>query len=341
MPSAMRLATLGFLTAWSVSASPTSVGGLSPRAQSISPTDLFTPNGSLTYPSNPLGPADFVVMDEVDAPMAINPFDYYMFIIDLISKLGLNDWDSRLPDAVNTFTNPHYPGITVAATATSDNSRLPQRYLLWALARLSYRLAFFGGSNAGVYTLRVQGRRVGRVMLIVAPINPSLLGHFTADLGQSMTKQVTQELESTSTNQDDKFATLVGNGEIRWTYEFYSDPLASLDVFMGTIGALVQAAEEPNQNIRMFVGSFPNYKAFHVWQSIDNPSTYTKAMLLQSIMNLAWYARNHTDFRPIMSGVYNSDNHMFAQGGYGDFPDPVASGGKANVTVSLRLAIGA
>ena len=322
MHTVMRFIFLSILLVFSVSASPAPVGNLVPRAQSIRQTQLGASNGSRSAdaPSLPWGPDEFEVIPIAEStPMP--PLDCYMFVIGLIAKLGLNDWNSNLPMQVNVWKNARYPGITVEAVPEAARQRLPQRYVFWALARIMNRLTF-GGFSGGVYKLTWYDLEIGSILFISGPVHQSISGYMSANLGQEVTNQTIQVVESTVVNQTDNSTSSIGvTEEVTWTYEFYGDPINQGDVFMGTIGALIQAAEYTNQNFDFFVGSFPRYRAIHTYLRKETPSRLSKEILLQTMVAVATHTQQQMNFHEMKTRISDSQG-LIATGGY--FSNPFA-----------------
>ena len=313
-PSRFVSLCLGLSSA--VFASPTPAGGLSLPIQNMATTSPIAVNGSLSLPNPPWGPDEFSVTRlSLRGPM--DPVACYTGVIELLAFLGLRDFEARLPSAVQSYRSPD---ILISVMGTGSGSRLPQKYVLWGLARIMNMLAL-DTFNGGIWGLHVHGAHVGRLVFISEPSPLSISASFTAGLDETVSNQTTEVLQST---------VIYSRNDIEWTHEFYGDLMTPTNVFMGTIGSIIQAAELPNQNVANFFGSFPGYRCFHAYVSHANPSRLSKQTLLRTMMNLTSEARQRSDFHEQKTRISDSRGEI-ASGGYFDPPVPLVD---SNISTS-------
>ena len=255
----------------------------------------------------------------------MNALDTYMFVIDLIAKLAINSWDEKLPHPYTLLTNPEYPDLSLAAAATSERTRLPQKYLFWGLARVMERLTRLGFVG-GAYDLLVQGRRVGSFTLISGSLSHAVAGNLAIDSG------LNQVVNPTALTQSANSIPIVSDETVTWTHEFGSRLLTPADVLMPAIGSLISAAEQYALGPQaLFIGYFKPYRALFAYRP-SSPAVWTKVLCINTIVIQVTYARDHSNWHEQKSQVENGTG-IIASGGY--FPIPLADiGGFLNVSTS-------
>ena len=285
-------------------------------AQPADPTSLSALNTSILSASGrPWGPDTFSfrVAPSRFSTTAMDPLDTYMFVIYLIAKLAPNDWEDRLPDAVVNFKNSQLPDLTLLATATSQRTRLPQRYLLWGLAHVM-NLLTRNGFVSGTYDLLVQGRRVGGFSLFSGPFVPPLAG--TVNVVSTTYTAVTPA----SSTQNSTLTATVGDTEITWTHEFRSNLMTPANILMPAIGSLIMAAEENGYTPQNpFLGSFRPYTAIFSYLPRSSSIAFTKMVCVDTIVDQVTYAWLHSNWHEQKTMVMNG-TELIASGGY--FPWP-------------------
>ena len=120
--------------------------------------------------------------------------------------------------------------------------------------------------------------------------------------------------------------TAVGVAQIIWEFESKGDPLPRNDLFMGLIGLLIWAARSSTQNFESFVGSFlSDYKAVSFFASTRQPSIFSKAILVNTLVATAKQLRQQTTFSE-MSIVVRDTQGVVVSGGVMDPPMPPVLG---------------
>ena len=248
--------------------------------------------------------------------------DCYVTVVQLLALLAVNDFDAQLPNKGNNYWRG--PNKTlISAHGITPHSRLPQKILMWALARIMH-LFVIEGFAGGVWQLELQGRRVGAIIFVQGDVGPSISSSFARVLGEVPTNMTIKALQPTVMDQT------VTNNDLTWTYEFTGDPMTAADVCMGTIGSLIFVAQRNYEDINDFVGSFPpRFKAISAYQSIVQPSRLNKKIIIQTMMNMVDRANSQNDWRP-QSTKISDRGGLFAKGLYVDTPVPSSN----SITVS-------
>ena len=236
----------------------------------------------------------------------------YMLAVKVLASLAVNDFEAQLPiQGINSWTGP--TGAIISAHGISTRSRLPQKILMWGLARVMNELVLHG-FNGGVWDLNIQGRKVGQLLFIYQSTDLSIANSFTADFGDRVPNLTTDALQPAVTTD-----LTVATGTVTWTYEFYGDLMTLADVYMGAIGALISVARENNQNKDMFVGFFPQYKAIYTYLAIGSPSRLNKRIIIQTIFNMVSRAQAQNNWHE-QKTVISDGQGQFASGGYIENP---------------------
>ena len=314
-----------------VFASPIAPGDLSTRAQPTDWTALIAANVSSLSASNPPWGPTYFTLDKVMPSSPVEGLDVYMAVINIIAKLALNGWEDRLPIGMNWFSSSEYPEITVSAKATSNRARLPQKYLLWALARITNELITESPSGAGIYALLVQGRKVGEVLLLSGPLGPPISAEWTVDLVSSLDSQMNEAATPTTLNQTDNSVGTVDltDTDLTWTFTFLEEEFLYSDVLMGTIGALICGAEQHSHG-GIFIGQFPHYKAIYVFIPVVL-DVFTKPVILDTVVKMVTRAHTQSNWHHQKMVLMNGTVDI-ASGGYTDFSPETITAGNLTLT---------
>lgn len=268
----MSLVLLSVLLALSVSASPTPLGNLQSRAQAPSlPIHILTQGNLSAYPSEPWGPPEFSV-DFASMHVPINKEAFFMIAISMVRELAVLDWNSRLPQGRVEFTLHRYPDLAISVKSLQIGNPLQRKYVLWGMARAMNQMIQARHLLSSIFQLKWRGQVLGSIFVIQKRAQ--------VDADYTVTN-----MTETAKEPKDVPAVSVGAGVVSWDFEYTRKELIMNDVVMGAIGAMVQAAELPNQNLNEFVGSFPQYNAFYLFTvsySVE-PSAFNKTILIRSI----------------------------------------------------------
>ena len=278
----------------------------------------------------PWGPDNFSIKIISATGATINSTNCYMFIIDLLSKLAIEDFNGNMPQTRNVFTNPQYPGIYSGAEARTGGRLLPRRYVFWGIARVMNHLVRHTNFRGGIFQLLFLGREVGKFVLTggIQTSDTISLETITSDFGSSILNSSTPSLEppsSPTASQDiNTTAIAVGQGTITYTHAFYGSLLSPKDVFMGAIGAMIQLAQDTQTVFTFFLGTFPGYKS--IYSTIAPSGTsLNKTMIVEIMVKTVQEAQQRNDFREQKCHVEES-GRLIASGGYLENPIPPPSG---------------
>jgi hypothetical protein len=194
------------------------------------------------------------------------------------------------------------PRLTIAVASTGHNLRLPLRYVLWAIARLWQDMVRTNDFRTSVTDVKWQGAKVGTMSII----------------NYRLEQPGTIPTNATSLPTTDPAAPQ--NAWIGFQYRSHGSLLPTADVYMGAIGALIQAAEltsarPPGQNIDRFEGGFPTYLATYSFESYVTPSRLSRLGLVASIVAATIYASEKNDWRELELNT-TLDGEVVARGGY-------------------------
>ena len=318
------------------------IAGSTSITQGKNITNPMGANQTLEFdPNLPWGPDEFSSVISIPSEVSMDSMNCYMFAIDLLSKLVAQDFNGNMPETMNSFTNAQYPGIFAGASARDGDRPLPRRYVLWALAR-TMNYVVTNGFRGGVFQIVFRGQDVGKLVLTgpIRSADQTLSSAIVADFGNSFMNStdqtsITQSPSPIQQMQNMTTAT-VGDEQLAWTHEFIEngDLMEPKDVFMGAIGSLVEVAQVSQDQIFIFVGGFPQYKAIYNFKaSTDSPIRLDHHILAQTIFNLAAEARRRMDFHEQKTTVKTS-GRLVASGGYIRNPMVSLVSDNLNVTTS-------
>jgi len=180
------------------------------------------------------------------------------------------------------------------------NLRLPLRYVLWAIARLWQDMVRTNDFRTSITDLKWQGAKVGTMSII----------------NYRLEQPATIATDATSLPATDPATPQ--NAWIGFQYRSHGSLLPTADVYMGAIGALIQAAEYTSGrpgNIDRFEGGFPPYQAAYFFESYVSPSKLSRLGLVASIMAATIYASEKQDWRELELNT-TLDGEVVARGGY-------------------------
>jgi len=288
---------VGSLLASSVSTSPMPVDALSVRAPNISATDA------------PWGPGDFniIVAGQGQNPLARKAC--YVSAVSMLAMQASQDFHDQLRWPWTAFTDARYPDLTILVAGAHASDRIPRRYVLWGMARLMNHLVSGNDFRDSFFLLRFQGSVVGSIYIGPPPQRVAQSG--TAD------KPLVVLEQSVVDQTNDTTATSISADVLSWRYQFYGRPLTMPDIFMGAIGALIEAAQPASdEKLQSFTGFFQPYMAIYHWVSTrTGPSSFTYGMLIRSIEASAMYAFDQMDFHQLRVRVFNGSQEI-GGGGY-------------------------
>ncbi|KAI4139012.1 MAG: hypothetical protein L6R39_006502 [Caloplaca ligustica] len=310
---------IGFLSAFSSAAAieANTVAGPS-LLQNVDTSNTTHFNGGLAFPSFPWGPDDFNIQTvHLHAPLPRD--ECYMHAIRLLGNQAQEDFNGRLPEARLKFRDRQYPNVLVVVASAEPNQPLLRKHLFWGIARIMHHFRANNRYLASAFALTWQGQQVGEVLFV-----PGGWGSRKARLGSGYTEL----------SLSDFAANTPGHKEIsarddlpEMDFSYYGVNLGMDNVFMGTIGALIQAGEHPDQNFNQFVGAFLGYNAFIGWVRVQ-PSGIPKRLLVRLMARTASEAMYRRDFHEVKVSVKANGRHI-AQGGYISAPSQSLRNGSA------------
>ncbi|KAL8782266.1 MAG: hypothetical protein Q9213_005540 [Squamulea squamosa] len=244
-----------------------------PPASDVPSSIVLEPNlnNSLAYPPPPAGPSEFAIQ----VSHSTTRFLWNKLLIStvhLAGQLALGDWTDPMSQARSTYRDPSYPQLVIAI-ASAGSTPLQRRFVLWGLARFTDHMVRHNQFVACQAQLFWRGSPIGSIRFI------HLGGPRARSIDGSENVNETAEMVARSDEN---------NNELSWDYTFYDRKLEPIDIYMGSIAALVQVAERPKDNIDSFVGSWPQgyFRCIQWWLSEPRgqPSVFSKADLVKSMI---------------------------------------------------------
>ena len=279
-----------------------------PGINATSTSLLSSPNSA--GPWDPQGPAGFVIT-VLHGYQPLYREACYMSAVRLLAMQLKEDFEGRLPLATMEYHDPQYHDLTIVISTLGVNELMPRKFLFWGIARILHTMTTQSAFIDSWYELKWQGKAIGDILFNSQPPRPPLLG------GKPFPK--TNKPNDTSISADAY--------NLSFEYRFIDrQPLASKDVFMGTIGALVQLAQNPDQEFDKFAGGFPtsaspsvppvyNIRIFWTNGHLRRPSPLAKGVIGDSMLAAVAYGARFGHFHAL--GVTVKDNgREVAQGGY-------------------------
>ena len=231
-----------------------------------------------------------------------------MSAVHLLAMQVKEDFEGRLPLETMVYNDPQYrDDLTIVISTLGVDELMPRKFLLWGMAKILHRMTALSDFIDSWYELKWQGTVVGDILFNFKPPR-ALLGGKQFQMSQSNDTSISADAYSLS-----------------FEYRFIREqPLASKDVFMGTIGALVQLAQNPDPEYSKFAGGFPTlpsvppvYNIRIYWGNVylRHPAPLTKGMLADSMVAAVAYGARFGDFHALGVTVKNHGREI-AQGGY-------------------------
>ncbi|KAI4192958.1 MAG: hypothetical protein LQ350_008524 [Teloschistes chrysophthalmus] len=301
---------LGILLSCLATALPSSTDGRE-GARSV----MSTPNA--TFSSNaatPIGPADFyVVYPRPVRPRLLDRKELFDFVANLLATEALKDFSGLLLGPAISFHDPNYPHVSIVATGAVPPSGMPRAFLLWGIARIMNSMVQNSRFITGHYPLVWRGAPAGVLAIVLRP---------DSQYGDSV---LAVSRRSAAYEQNDTVA-VPDASMLSFSYEFHGNLLPMEHICMGTIGALIQAAQLPERTQLNFIGGFVPYRALHSWTTVGDSPAMDKEMVVSGV---------HAAMRHSLLENNSHELHvwirdyglLFAEGGYIQYPHYAPSPG--------------
>lgn len=277
------------------------------------PITLDQPHQNSTLgDSLPWGPADFQVNIGIELlPMRRDAA--FMTAVGLLAQETREDFNGRLSQPRIIFRDPNInPRLAIVVAAPGSDQRVLRRHVFWGIARILNHMvthdAFFGRS----WHLTWRGQDVGTIVFVGEGTNELGIGHINNTLTPPTSQSLALQQTSNRTGISD-------TNSVTFEYKLWGNLLTMENIFMSTVGALIQLAAHPDHNFGHFVGTFPHYRCFQVWYSQQRPPLLSKRLLISSIVASVTYALDQHDWHELKVEVKNN-GLIIARGGYADHP---------------------
>lgn len=279
----------------------------------IEDTSTHSSNGSLLDSSNPRGPLGF----DINALHGYKPLRRvacYMSAVHLLAIESTRNFEGLLPMEKASYNDRLYQDLTIEVSSTRLYQLMPRKYLLWGIARIMHKMTVDNSFVDSWYELTWEGSLVGEILFVAVPLRAQ------SGIQRNDTLPVYRKMDQSSGS-----AVSTATNALSFEYTLIQEQLLTgEDVFMGTIGALVQLAQAPHQLYNQFAGNFPGepgvfptYNAQIYWTNVYLQETLplTKGLLAESMVAAVEYGLSIRDFHAL--GVLVKDNgRQVARGGY-------------------------
>ncbi|KAI4118353.1 MAG: hypothetical protein LQ345_001574 [Seirophora villosa] len=247
-------------------------------------------------------------------------------ILTLMSSIAVTDWKLPMPKARGAVRCSSYPRLTTVITAIGQQP-MERREVLWGLAScmdLMLRHNKFQPLRAQLY---LRSRNLGSILFTNTdpPVKAEENSPFHAGI-ESIAAPTFNDGDSSNNASDTTPALSTGT---RYSYDFHGAELDTYDILMGTMGAVVQAAElPPHIPIKQFIGSWQQrfgsrYRCFQIWMTISDPSVMSKGRLLESMVRSVHESLERADRRELKM-LARIDGLPVWQGGFAQTFGPAA-----------------
>lgn len=299
------------------------------NATSSDHTPTSSSASSLTLPTSlspPWGPPEFDYTSRISR-LPIRREAVFMVALTVLRKEAPLDFNGRLSTARVTYGNPQYPDFTIAVESIAPNRRVFRKHLLWMLARALNKM-IKDGFFAATFSMTWRTLRLGTVKFIAEnPRAREALG-VGADAGAGAEYQnrilndTTSLLQRPSSANNHTVLTNVSanganNNELEFYYSFGARLMSMQDVVMGSVGALIGLAEEDRDHVyqQFFVGSYPRYHAFLIYNPVELPSQLNKLLLAEAIVETVFHANGIPNWHEV-GNLVTFNGRELARGGY-------------------------
>ena len=283
----------------------------------------LTPSTNLTKPSGPTldliipwGPPEFETNLERET-IPIPRDAACVTAIRFVAEQAAKDFDGQLPNPTTIFRDPNYPGFSIAVSSPGQRRLVQRKYVLWGMARILNHMIQDNSFRGSISSLYFRNVVVGRILLVAGGRNH--LGAGFEDVAVTQPRLDMPAPQQMSNNT--QLSTGEDSNAIRYDFEFVGDELVKQDVFMGTLGGLIQVAQHTNHPFDFWVGSFPGYHCFHTYVTSVHPSIMTKDLVIVTMVAAMAYALHHNNWHELKLTAIRDEEIIFS-GGYLDFPFP-------------------
>lgn len=264
----------------------------------------------------PWGPEEFDVNTERES-VPIPRDAIFVTAIRFVAEQAAEDFRGQLPRPSLIFRDPNHPSLSIAVSSPGPRRLVKRKFVLWAMARILSHMINHDAFRGSIYTLRWRDVVVGRVLFVAGGRDQLDASFRDVAITQPRLEMPTPQQMSNNT----EFSTGEGVNALNYAFGFWGDELVKQDVFMGTLGGLIQVAQHTNHAFEFWVGSFPGYRCFHVYHTSVQPSVMTKDFVIVSMVAAMAYALHRNDWHELKM-VVTRDGEEILRGGYMDHPIP-------------------
>lgn len=292
-----------------VSARPTTL----PRSDIDVTSSIIASNDSLLHSTNPRGPAEFDITALHGYP-PLRREACYMSAVRLLATQINENFEGLVSVQKAKYTDPQYPDLTIEMSSLRFGKLVPRKFLFWGLARIMHQMTMDNSFVDSWYELTWQGSAIADILFNAVPARAQL------EAKHINTTRIRSEMDHSNVT-----IASIGPKGLSFEYTLITEQLLTgRDVFMGTIGALVQLAQNPHRAFDRFAGNFPGepgvfptYHAQIYWTNayLHHPSPLTKLVIAESMVAAVTYGLRMGDFHGLAVLVKNNGQEI-ARGGY-------------------------
>lgn len=313
------------LLTYSVLASSTPLSRIGTKPQGINAINPASSNITLGL-IPPQGLRDFECGAVAVSHFAIEPKYLFLTFMKLLEEITQGDFNSPLDRSTQYWKGPN--NLIIIVESVNDRP-MPRRFLMWAIVRILYTMKHEPriGYHAGKFEPSWRGRKVADISVayIRAPTGQPGSGITTKNVGTpSMGRESTNNTSTVvGTNST---STVVGDDNVAWTYTPLEPvpgelPMTQWDVAVGSIGAMLYAAQHTDHTFDQFSGDhFPTARTVINYRTLVHPSLLSKSILIRSIAQAAIWALTEDNFHRLSVEVLDIVHGLpreIAKGGYG------------------------
>ncbi|KAI4193980.1 MAG: hypothetical protein LQ348_002739 [Seirophora lacunosa] len=250
-------------------------------------------------------------------------------ILTLMSSIAVTDWKLPMPKVRGAVRCSSYPRLTTAITAVGQQP-MERREVLWGLASCMDLMLKHNNFRPMRVQLYLRSRNLGSILFTNTdpPVEAEENSRFHAGIESIAAPSFSDSDndDGTSSNNASDTTPSLSTGT-RYSYDFHGAELDTYDILMGTMGAVVQAAElPPHIPIKQFIGSWQQrfgsrYRCFQIWMTISDPSVLSKDRLLESMIRSVYESLERADRRELKMLARIGGLPVW-QGGFAQTPGP-------------------
>ena len=249
-------------------------------------------------------------------------------VIAMLEQVAQADFNGLLDRATESWTGSN--GLIIEASSINAQP-MYRRFVMWAIIRIMITMKEEPriGYHAGFFELSWFGIKVGTIAVDYRRPPPPPTGQLSIDNATKSESPLTTPRNVSTTSA------MLGDDTLAWIYTPGGHLMTEWDVAMGTIGALVEAADHSNHEFNAFEGGLlPNARATCLYETTIHPSRFSKIILIRTLAQAAMWALNDGDYHELRVRVLDNARDI-AYGGYRWAGPRLSASSNSTVVASL------